>query len=795
MTYQIIILMLSIPFILDGQALTGYTVKEDTTYFIFDERDYNTDEVKNITVTGSFRSWSQVMNDPIYNLSKVGKHIWTLPFYNPSYNLIPPGAEFKFRINEGIWMDPPPNAPNVRGGNLIFLHDVLIPSLKAEITSAGTIWIHTSGFERPLKASEYVLHDANGNEIAISEMLPNTSAEALLRPAESIDKRKVYYLSIPKHNLRVWCSYDGWFRHLYSEKELGANISSDGSHTMFRIFSPRADKVKLYLYKGAEDKEPYSTIEMKADQNMVWEAKVEGNLKSVFYDFTVHGPTDMGNHFYETLPKHISDPYARVNMEAWGRSMVWEKTTPATPLKGGIPHMKDVIAYEVHVQDFTDRLPVDKSIKGTFDAMVKPGLKNSRGEKIGFDHLLDLGINTVHLMPVQEFMHHPDDVWKESFKDDPYMIEQGIAEENYQWGYRTSHALAIENKFRNRSTSPGEERNQFRDLVQAFHDKGVAVIVDIVPNHTAEDMDGNWFFHMNVLDKIYYFRTRDLDHIGEYGNEVKTENRPMVQKWLIDQCLSLINEFGIDGFRIDLAGQIDQQTLIKLKDAIGHDKILYGEAWIGSNDPEFENNPDWDWYKADSPITFFQDDSRNAFKGPVFDLKSQEKDRGWPGGNYGEREKVMRGLSCTFAEDVTTTSGINYLDIHDNWALADQFALSDWDGNKGVDHDIYKIAALLLYTSVGPIVTHGGTEFMRSKGHAPLQEVVKTLKNGVTMYWHGKRDTYNHRTANQFVWENIGRTRDSANPNDYKGMLEFWKGLNRFRLSEIGEIFRIDGAT
>jgi pullulanase/glycogen debranching enzyme len=582
---------------------------------------------------------------------------------------------------------------------------------------------------------------------------------------------------------------------MYSTKEMGANISDDGSTTVFRIFSPRADKVVLYLYKNSNDKKAYKEIEMEPDQDMVWEVIETGNLKGVFYDFTVHGPEDPGNHFYETLPKHISDPYARVNMDAWGKSMVWERTTPATPLKNGIPKLEDVIAYEVHVQDFTDLLPVDDDIKGTFPAMIKKGLKNSRGEKIGFDHLTDLGINTVHLMPIQEYMHHPDDIWKESFKDDPYMIDQGIAEENYQWGYRTSHAFAIENKYRKKGSPHGEERNQLRDLVQAFHDEDIAVIVDIVPNHTAEDMDGTWNFHMNVLDKIYHYRTKDLEHIGEYGNEVKTENRPMVQKWLIDQCLSLINEFGIDGFRIDLAGQIDQQTLIKLKEAIGQDKILYGEAWIASNDPDYESNPDWDWYKSDSPITFFQDDTRNAFKGSVFDLHSQEKDRGWPGGHYVARPDVMRGLSAGFPDDKTTASGINYLDIHDNWALADQFALRDWDGRYGVDEGIMKIAATLLYTSMGPIVNHGGTEFMRSKGHAPLMEVVKTMTNGVTMYWHGKRDTYNCRKANQFIWEHIGKERSDDNPNDYKGMHAFWRGLNHFRNSSYGEVFRMGGAT
>jgi pullulanase/glycogen debranching enzyme len=551
----------------------------------------------------------------------------------------------------------------------------------------------------------------------------------------------------------------------------------------------------LYLYKKSDDTVAYEEIEMIADDNMVWEAELTGNLNGVYYDFTVHGSNDPGNHFYESMPKHISDPYARVNMDSWGKSMVWERTLPATPLINGIPRMEDVIAYEVHVQDFTDLLPVPNTEKGTFPAMHKSGLKNINGHKIGFDYLKDLGINTLHLMPVQEFMHHPDDLWKKSFQDDPFMIENGVADENYHWGYRTSHCFAIENKFRKKGTAPGEERNQFRDLVQSYHDAGIAVIIDIVPNHTAEDMDGNWFFHFNVLDKLYYYRTKDLDHIGEYGNEVKTENRPMVQKWLIDQCLHFINEFGIDGFRIDLAGQIDKQTLIKLKEAIGHDKILYGEPWIASNDPAYEDNPDWDWYKADAPITFFQDDARNAFKGPPSNPTDPYKDRGFAGGNEDDRSDVIRGLTNTFPDDHTTTDGINYLDIHDNWVLADQFAIHNWDGRFGVDEDAVKIAATLLFTSMGPLVLNGGTEHLRSKGSAKLQEVVKTMTNGVNLYFHGKRDTYNMRKANQFKWEKIGLGKTDENPVNHKDMYDFWKGLIALRKSDLGKVFRQNFAT
>ena len=454
--------------------------------------------------------------------------------------------------------------------------------------------------------------------------------------------------------------------------------------------------------------------------------------------------------------------------------------------------MEDVIAYEVHVQDFTDQLPVPDNLKGTFKGMITPGLKNKRGEKIGFDYLLDLGINVLHLMPVQEYLHYPTEDWKASFKDDPYMISQGVSEENYQWGYRTAFAMAVESRYRTKGTEPGTERDEFRDLVQAFHDNDIAVIIDIVPNHTAENMDGNsWFFNFNALDKFYYYRTKDFEHIGAYGNEVKTENRPMTQRWLIDQCLHYIEEFGIDGFRIDLAGQIDEQTLKALKAALGPDIIVYGEAWIGSNDPDFEDNPDWDWYKEDSPITFFQDDSRNAYKGPVFELNDKLKDRGWPGGKFDERKNVIKGLSAKLKDDKTPLSGISYLDIHDNFALADQFGGDQFDGRKAVEQDAYKIAVSLLYTTLGPLVTHGGSEIMRSKASAPLQEVVKETGAGYKVYMHGYRDTYNHRSANQFVWETVGQGPTRNNTNDYANMHAFWKGMNAFRLSEHGKVFRV----
>lgn len=777
------------------QWLSGYMQSNDSVCFLLNEQDYGISS-DYFVVTGAFRGWSADLKDPNFILTKTAPGKWKLCLPNVKYQNVKPSQPFKFRTADGKWLDPPKTAPNAEGGNLVFMKGVEPFELRATLLDNDKIEVTLKGKKEipPYKTdlNLFKLSNASGSFIPIEIIIPTNNGFILETKKGSVDKRRVYYLEMPLMKTKELITFEGWFKQIKSDKELGANLSADGKSTTFRVFAPRATAVKLYLYKGKDDQNPKETLLLAQDDQGVWEITVNKNLLGSWYDYTVHGFTDPGNMFFETHPVHVSDPYARVSDDSFGKCMVAEKTTPAKPLTKGRPKMENLIAYEVHVQDFTDLLPIDNSLKGTIPGMVVGGLKNSKGFPIGFDHLLNLGINTVHLMPVQEMLHWPKDEWEKAFSNDPYMIEQGVATENYDWGYRTSHSFAIETRYRQKGSQPGTEREQFRNLVDAFHQKGIAVIVDFVFNHTAENMDGrNYLFHFNAFDKQYYYRTKNLEHIGAYGNETKSENRYMTQRWIIDQCKHFIEEFGIDGFRIDLAGQTDKQTLLALKAALPKDIIIYGEPWIDSNDPDYNKNPDWHWYKEDAPICYFNDDTRNTYKGPVFELNSKEKDRGWAGGNASLRPDVIRGISNTFPTQKTINSGINYLDIHDNFALADQFATYNFDGRFGVDEINYKIAATLLFTTPGPIVLHGGSEFMRSKGMAPLMEVEKEIPSG-KLYFHGKRDTYNMRNANQFIWENVGATYipkkignlDKAQPYtnaNYKGMQAYWTGLMELR--------------
>ncbi len=780
------------------ERLQGYAQRNDTTYFLFDAGVYGV-EAHRVVVEGAMRDWQHDMEDRRWWLirSTRDESLWYLKIDNPGYDTIAAGAPFKFRINDGQWMAPPESAPNAKGGNLIFAHNIEPLTIKSEIVAARDVRIKFPD-KRPDYCYDpelYVLKNAGGDTIPVNRVFYTEPGELQLAPARDLNRKRLYYVTLKQFNRTVPARYDGWFRHLYSDKDMGANYYPEENATYIRLFVPRADSVFVFLYLHPGEA-PQSRTAMERDENGVWTARFQGNWEGWYYDFTAYGPDEAGNHFYQTYPVHFSDPWGRVSVDSFGPGRIWPRVEPATPLKGGIPPLQDVIAYEVHVQDFTRRLPLPDSLCGTFKGFVATGLRNAQGAPIGFDHLLDLGVNVVHLMPVQEYLHYPDDQWQEAFADDPYMIEQGVATENYQWGYRTSHAFAIESRYRVGNTTRGSQNRQFRDLVQAFHDHGIAVIVDVVFNHTAERMDGRQFyFNFSAMDVPYFYRTdENFDLIGAYGTETKSEERPMMQRWIIEQCTDLIEQYGVDGFRIDLAGQTDEQTLKALREAVGPDIIIYGEPWIASDDPDYENNPDWDWYKADSPITFFQDEARNAFKGPVSDPQNKATDRGYAGG-AGNREAVKKALSAGFETDMTPLSGINYLDIHDNWALADRFAVHNWDGRYGVHERRYKIAAALLFTSVGPIVLHGGSELMRSKGHAPLKEVVKYL-NGKPLYFHGKRDTYNLAEANVFIWRNKGLNKNDGDNIycNYDNMYRYWKGLIALRKSAIGAVFRVAGA-
>ena len=189
----------------DEEKLQGYALENDHVIFLFEPLLYNVNPSK-VNVTGSFRNWDQDMNNKNWIMKKEN-NIWTLNVSNKEFKSVAPDTEFKFRIDDGKWLSPPANVQNEKGGNLVFLKDVVIPGLKAVILGPYSIRAIITG-GRSLLKEDYRVIDAAGNEIKISSILPNTSTETLISTSEPMDIKRVYFLEVPKQGLKTFCSYD-----------------------------------------------------------------------------------------------------------------------------------------------------------------------------------------------------------------------------------------------------------------------------------------------------------------------------------------------------------------------------------------------------------------------------------------------------------------------------------------------------------------------------------------------------------------------------------------------------------
>ena len=244
----------------------------------------------------------------------------------------------------------------------------------------------------------------------------------------------------------------------------------------------------------------------------------------------------------------------------------------------------------------------------------------------------------------------------------------------------------------------------------------------------------------------------------------------MVQRWILDQMRHWVDVLGVDGFRIDLAGQIDKQTLLRARRELPHDLIIYGEPWIAPSDPDVRANPAWSWYKADAPITFFQDDARNAFQGSPFDVD----DRGWAGGNAGARSAAMAALANDYAEEPLHHER-HLLPGHPRQlgARGPLRAAGTTTGWRAWTSRRYASRRGSCSPRPGPVVIHGGTEMLRSKGLAPLEEREVEVAGGPVRF-KGRDDTYNLRAPNRFLWDALAPGSAQAAMRDY------WRGLSRY---------------
>lgn len=494
----------------------------------------------------------------------------------------------------------------------------------------------------------------------------------------------------------------------YDGNDLGLTYSPGNS--AFRIWSPVAEKAELLLYKEGTGGEVFKTIGMKKSRQGTWVAAVNGDQKGVFYAFRVMVNKDWLN--------AVPDPYAKSVGVNGKRAMVVDlrETSPAGWEKDRGPALKDqteAIVYELHVRDASIAANSGISNRGKYLGLAEEGTTNSDGLSTGLDHIKELGVTHVHLLPFYDFL---------SVDETKLDIPQ------YNWGYEPLNYDVPEGSY---STNPRDGISRIRELkqmIQSFHKKGLGVVMDVVYNHTMLTEDS----YFNQLVPGYYYRqTEDgeFSNATACGNETASE-RPMMRKFMLESLKYWVKEYHIDGFRFDLMGVHDIETMniiARELRKIRPDILLYGEGWTANASPLPESKRALKKFafKLDD-IAVFSDDIRDGMKGSVF----VNEERGFVSGRPGMEESIRFGVvaSCAhpqvdyskvnysnapYAKDPSNT--VTYAECHDNHVLWDKLALSAPEASEAERKEMYKLALSIVLTSQGISFLHAGSEFLRSK--------------------------------------------------------------------------------
>ena len=527
--------------------------------------------------------------------------------------------------------------------------------------------------------------------------------------------------------------------------ELGAIYSQ--AQTTFRVWSPLAEKAAVKLYQNAGSRIPYCVCKMQRSGNS-WEATIPGDLHGVFYtyEFTSSGKS------LETI-----DIYARSAGANGVRGMVvdlsrtdpdgWENDRPVK-----LESYTDAVIYELHVRDFSSDESGNFKLRGKFGAFCEKGVTNGFSDAIGLDHIASLGITHIHLLPVFDYQ----------------TVDETDPEAGFNWGYDPLNYNIPEGSYTTDPDNGTQRVKQFKELIHAVHKKGIGVIMDVVYNHTYSTENSPF---TKTFPGYFYRHNADgsLSDGSACGNEFASE-RVMASRFIVDSLCYLAEEYKLDGFRFDLMGLLDIQTLNKAAEKlrrINPSVILYGEGWTGGASPLDEGLRAMKKNAVELPqFAMFSDDFRDGVKGSVF----EDEGRGYVNGNAEELSELMKSVisAGVFRSDVerpesecwtdTPQQAVNYVEAHDNLTLFDKLRVSMPSASEEACIAADKLAAALVFLSQGIPFMQAGQELLRSKP-APDGGFV--------------HDSYNSPdSVNGIKWNDVTIRR---------GVMEYYRGLIAIR--------------
>ena len=553
----------------------------------------------------------------------------------------------------------------------------------------------------------------------------------------------------------------------------------EGNQTTFKIHAPRSTEVYLVIFKKPEDElgKEYPMVKNDFGDWTITRSDVDfGTL----YGYRLSGPVNDPNII-------IADPYSKATVtnnshQHIAKSLIINEDYDWNGDQWVSIAPEDLIIYEMHIRDMTAHHSSEAYQKGTYLGLTD---ETQRG---GIPHLIEMGINAVQIMPLQDFanVEVPFQDKTQSINNDwnPYAINH--------WGYMTSFFFAPESYYATDGTNKplswngtdGRAVHELKDMVKAFHNKNIAVIMDVVYNHVSQ-YDYN---PLKYIDRDLYFR---FDEKGNWsaksgcGNDCKTES-PVMRNLILESLKYWMTEYHVDGFRFDLGQLIDANTrdlIISELRTINPNVIILAEPWGGGYDPAGFSDQGW---------ASFNDQFRDGLKGSVFDIK----DKGFLFGKLrkGDDQKFLRRLATGSLREhggqyISSDHSVNYLESHDDLTFGDRLRITGGFNEKHeiindpishakVDGDLLamnKLGALYLFTSQGIVFMHQGQEWARSKVIANTDAPDE---------FEGQIDHNSYEKDNETNWLNWNEKGLNSDLVDYyKGLIQLRKKYPSLRKS------------
>ena len=466
--------------------------------------------------------------------------------------------------------------------------------------------------------------------------------------------------------------------------------------TTFRLNAP--SKPTLRLYNAGRGGKPYKKVKLAPNGDNTWTATVKGDLKGKFYTFDIgHGETP--------------GVFAKAVGCNGGRSAVidMKETNPtgwSTDRRVPTKSPADLVIYELHHRDFS----IDPS-----SGLVHKGKFLALTEQKAIDHLKKLGINAVHILPSFDFASIDES-------------KPGVPQ--YNWGYDPLNYNVPEGSYSYDADLPSRRIMEFKQMVQALHKAGIRVILDVVYNHTFDLANSNF---ERTFPKAYYRYNADgtPSNGSGCGNETASE-KPLMHEFMLESMKYWVDEYHIDGFRVDLMGIHDIQTMNDIRrtlNAIDPGIFVYGEGWSAGTCAYPQEKLAMKAAIPQMPgIAAFSDDIRDALRGPF----SDDHKAGFLGGVAGLEESLKAGIAGMIAHPQVDYSKVNYskkpyateptqmiayVSCHDDMCLVDRLKASvpetEYDENELIRLD--ELAQTAVFTSQGVPFMLSGEEMLRDK--------------------------------------------------------------------------------